>query len=196
MVLHHVLNRWEQRSHLRKLNMVIETFFSECGKQLLCTLAGADSTIHQIREQLLVSPKMSEVHYRQALKAVRGYKSSIAMHRVDLGALRSMLRTKRYFFVNLLQNPTLLEHEQFTDALMALFHLTEELSARDVDALSSEELDHTRVDIQRAFDRLLQQWLCYMHYIRRHYPYFYAFALRTNPFAQPADAPAATVPSS
>jgi hypothetical protein len=78
---------------------------------------------------------------------------------------------------------------------MALFHLTEELSARDITTLGSDELDHTRIDIQRAFDRLLQQWLCYMHYIRRHYPYFYAFALRTNPFDSPEQHEPCTLPA-
>jgi hypothetical protein len=35
LIIHHLLNEWEKRSHLRKLNMVIEMFFSEFCKHLL-----------------------------------------------------------------------------------------------------------------------------------------------------------------
>ena len=35
LIIHHLLNEWEKKSHLKKLNMVIEVFFSEFGKHLL-----------------------------------------------------------------------------------------------------------------------------------------------------------------
>jgi len=44
LIIHHLLNEWEKRSHLKKLNMVIETFFSEFGKHLL-VLACSPKTV-------------------------------------------------------------------------------------------------------------------------------------------------------
>ena len=35
LVIHQLLNEWEKKSKLKKLNMVIEMFFSEFGKPLL-----------------------------------------------------------------------------------------------------------------------------------------------------------------
>jgi len=35
LIIHHLLNEWEKKSHLKKLNMLIETFFSEFGKHFL-----------------------------------------------------------------------------------------------------------------------------------------------------------------
>ena len=31
LIIHHLLNEWEKKSRMKKLNMVIETFFSEFG---------------------------------------------------------------------------------------------------------------------------------------------------------------------
>lgn len=45
MIIHHLLNEWDKRSKLNKLNMVIETFFSEFGKPLMAYLSSADTTL-------------------------------------------------------------------------------------------------------------------------------------------------------
>ena len=45
--------------------------------------------------------------------------------------IHQLLRGKRTLLVQLLQHPVLFEHEAFTDLLNAVFHLEEELSARE-----------------------------------------------------------------
>ena len=92
------------------------------------------------------------------------------------------LKDKRKFLLNLLQNPNLLEHESFSETLMSIFHITEELAARDLKNLSLEDLNHTKTDIERAYKNLTIQWLNYMNYTKKNYPYFYLFAMKTNPF--------------
>jgi len=86
----------------------------------------------------------------------------------------------------LLQNPNLLEHASFTEMLMAIFHITEELAARDLNNLSKDDLEHTKTDIERAYNKLTHQWLQYMEYTKEHYPYFFLFAMKTNPFDEKA----------
>ncbi|GEM_PF-6299397 len=46
-----------------------------------------------------------------------------------VGEVRDLLISKTAFLLRLMENPNLLEHEQFTPLLMATFHLTEELRA-------------------------------------------------------------------
>ena len=48
----------------------------------------------------------------------------------QLHELREFLLAKRPFILALLQNPSLLEHDTFTDLLWAVCHLTEELECR------------------------------------------------------------------
>jgi hypothetical protein len=84
--------------------------------------------------------------------------------------------------LRLLENPILLEHEGFTDCLWAVFHLEEELVAREsLRNLPAPDLAHLGVDAERAYSRLLAQWLAYMIHLRQAYPFLFSFLARTNP---------------
>ena len=186
LVLHHLLNEWEKKSKLKKLNMVIETFFSEFGKPLLAYLSKADRDLAAVRNAVVMSCDAegvpAEPDFKQATAAVRAHSGDIDLDKVQLDRLETFLRAKRGFLVNLLQNPNLLEHESFTESLMAVFHITEELAARDLSKLSREDRLHTKRDLERAYSLLLRQWVSYMQYTHKHYPYFFLFAMNTNPF--------------
>jgi hypothetical protein len=181
LVIHQLLNEWEKKSKLKKLNMVIETFFSEFGKPLLAYLSKADQDLTTVRSAVVMDCD-SEPDFKQAASAVRSYNGNIDLAKIQLDKLETFLREKRVFLVNLLQNPNLLEHETFTESLMALFHITEELTARDLANLSNEDRLHTKQDLERAYGLLIRQWVSYMRYTHMHYPYFFLFAMNTNPF--------------
>ena len=89
--------------------------------------------------------------------------------------------------VRLLENPTLLEHESFTDLLRAVFHLTEELAYReDLSRQPGPDRAHIDGDINRAYHLLVHQWLDYMEHLKLNYPYLFSLAMRTNPFDRQA----------
>jgi hypothetical protein len=89
--------------------------------------------------------------------------------------------------VRLLENPTLLEHESFTDLLRAVFHLTEELAYReDLSRSPTSDRAHIAGDINRAYHLLVHQWVDYMEYLKMNYPYLFSLAMRTNPFDREA----------
>lgn len=186
LIIHHLLNEWEKRSHLRKLNMVIETFFSEFGKHLLVYLSNYDKNLDTVKNAITDQNKCCELDFKAAFKALKTYKADIDIQRMDLKKLSEFLTQRRSFLINLLQNPNLLEHETFTNTLMSIFHIAEELAARDLTALSEDDKKHTKVDIERAYNNLTQQWLNYMRYTQEHFPYFFLFAMQTNPFDEKA----------
>ena len=186
LIIHHLLFEWEKRSHLKKLNMVIETFFSEFGKHLLVYLSNFDKNLHKVHCFITDKNDCRELNFKSAFKAIKGYKADIDINKMDLSKLMKFLTEKRAFLVNMLQNPSLLEHETFTEVLMSVFHIAEELAARELDGLSEEDIKHTKVDIERAYNKLIHQWLDYMQYTRENYPYFFRFAMRTNPFDEKA----------
>lgn len=83
----------------------------------------------------------------------------------------------------MLQNPSLLEHESFTDLLWAAFHLLEELEYRqDLKQLNPADAAHLAGDINRVYGLLLASWLAYMQHLHSHYKFLYSLAVRTNPF--------------
>jgi len=91
--------------------------------------------------------------------------------------------SKRDFLLRLLENPMLLDNESFTGLLRAVFHLTEELQARDdFRTLPETDVDHLAGDIHRAYYNLVMQWLQYMKYVKKEHPYLFSLAMRTNPF--------------
>ena len=103
--------------------------------------------------------------------------------------MRDFLAAQRRTLVSLLENPILLEHENFTEHLQAIFHVNEELGARpNFDHLPQPDRKHLTGDINRAYGSLVGQWLGYMLYLQQHYPYLFSLAVRTNPFNPEATA--------
>jgi len=106
---------------------------------------------------------------------------------MDPAGLKDFLLKQRDFLVRLLENPTLLEHESFTDLLRAVFHLTEELAYReDLSQSPGTDRAHLGGDINRAYHLLVHQWVDYMEYLKANYPYLFSLAMRTNPFDRQA----------
>ena len=91
--------------------------------------------------------------------------------------------------LRIVENPMVFEHESFTDLILAVVHLAEELKARgDLCALPPSDIAHIRGDMERAYSRLVPEWLKYMEYLHRSYPYLFSLALRTNPFNEAVSA--------
>jgi len=183
LIIHQVLAIREKRLLLEKLNMVIGTFFTEAGKDLLKIFAVFDPQAERIRENLIVTDRWTTGQFLEMSKTLKEYRYDIDMSRNNLTALKQLLVVKREFLLRLLENQNLLEHDTFTALLMAVFHLTEELESRtDVTHLSGEDQKHLANDMRRAYTLLIAEWLDYMRHLKENYPYLFSFAMRTNPF--------------
>ena len=101
---------------------------------------------------------------------------------LDLKDMREFLIKRRDFLLALLGNPNLLEHDNFTDLLWAVFHLTEELNHRtDLNEIPDADRAHLVGDMKRVHVQLISEWLDYMKHLKRDYPYLFSLAIRTNP---------------
>jgi len=187
LLINQLLSRREKRARLEKLEMVIGTSFSEVGTRLLAFLSDFDPKLDEIRKELIVTSDWSEQEFSGVSNRLKNYDYGIEIEKIDLEDLRSFLGGKNNFLLRLLENPTLLEHEGFTELLRAVFHLTEELSARkDTRQLPTSDRKHLATDIKRVYVLLVRQWLDYMRYLKDNYPYLFSLAMRTNPFDQEA----------
>lgn len=186
MLLHSLLERRAHAEKMSKLHMVIGAFFSEVGTDLLKRIASLDEDL-EVREHFLVDHSWDAKRYQVAKKAAREYDYGVHATLDDLHGLRDFLAEKRPFLLGLLQNPNLLEHESFTDALWAITHVTEELGFRDLSSeLSEDDSAHIDNDIKRAYAAIAVEWLDYARHLQRSYPYLFALAARTNPLSLPA----------
>ena len=183
LIINRLLTQRQQQARLRKLNMVIGAFFSEVGTELLRWFTAHDPEIEHLREMLVVNPNWSGKEFLSVRNRVKRHLFAVEVTRADLEALYTDLHKRRDFLLRLLENPNLLDHEAFTAALRAVFHLLEELDHRErFDALPDTDVTHLAGDARRAFALLVQQWIDYMIYLKERYPYLFSLALRTNPF--------------
>jgi hypothetical protein len=183
IIIHEVLAIREKRLLLEKMNMVIGSFFSEVGKDLLKIFASLDPQSERIRQSLVVTDRWTPGQFFDVSKSLKEYRHDIDIARSDLPGLKQFLVGKREFLLRLLENQNLLEHDSFTELLMAVFHLTEELESRaDLVQLSDPDQKHLVNDMKRAYSLLISEWLDYMKHLKENYPYLFSFAMRTNPF--------------
>ncbi len=183
ILMERLLDEREKQTLLRKLNMVIGAFFGEVGNRLIKMMGTTCADFSTLQQALAVAQDWRRSHYDAASGFIQSYQCNFDPDNVQLEDLREFLLQKRDFVLGLLQNPNLLEHDEFTDLLWAVCHLTEELEAREIlQDLPRSDLKHLAIDIRRAFSFLVREWLAYMQHLRMHYPYIYSLSVRTNPF--------------
>ena len=182
-----MIHRQENKTRLEKLNVIIGVFFSGVGTRLLADFSGLDPQQEAIRKDLIITKDWSKKNFSGVSKKLPSYGYAIEIDRFDLDNLKAFLIGQRDFLLRLLENPSLPEYESFTQLLLGVFHLIEELACRtDFKGLPESDIDHLKGDIQRAYALLVKEWLQYMKHLKNQYPYLFSLALRTNPFDQGA----------
>ncbi|HBQ64895.1 MAG TPA: hypothetical protein DD727_08285 [Clostridiales bacterium] len=183
LIVNRILVDREKREKLKKLNMVISTFFVQTGTEIIRNFSRFNENASELSGHLKISGRWDPPDYMAAERGLRSFKFEINSRRQDLARLRTLLDESRPFLLSLLDNANLLEHDTFTDMLWAVFHVTDELFCReDLSTLPESDLNHLSGDIERAYRLLLLEWLQYMRHLKTDYPYLFSLAVRKNPF--------------
>lgn len=182
-IIEYYISERERSERLRKMNMLVGVFFSECGTDLLRKFSAADPVIGEVRATLVVSGTWSPEDFASAGAALARHTIRIDSREIDLPALHDFLSKNKSLMVTMLENPHLIEHDTFTELMQALFHLAEELRVRDrLTGLPESDYAHLSGDINRVYALLTREWLAYMQHLKANYPYLFSLAMRTNPF--------------
>jgi len=178
-----VLSNREKQSKLLKLNMVIGAFFSQLGNHLLNDLLDSFKNKEEICTHLNITAAWTKKDFQKAIEFADHLPIKVDSENIDLNKLKAFLAQRREFLITLLENPSLLEHDRFTDLLWATTHLDEELEARQsFDNLPPSDREHIMNDIRRMYDHLASEWLDYVVHLKVNYPYLFSLILRTHPF--------------
>jgi hypothetical protein len=188
LVIDRLLRQREKQALLRKLNIVVGAFFSEVGNHLLAELVSYSERRAEMKERFRVTNRWGPGEFKRARAFAHAAGLQSRVDAASLDPLKALLGAKRPFMLALLENPNLLEHEGFTDMLLAVFHLDEELEARrSLVGLPESDLKHIAGDIERAFSRLITEWLSYVEHLKAEYPFLFSMVVRTHPLQdQPA----------
>jgi hypothetical protein len=182
LIIERLLASRERKSILQKLNMVIGTFFSEVGLELLRRFGDFVENAEQLETDILIDPQWDKKKFREAQSKVAAFKYSIVFDVEGLEQLRDFLKKSHSFLVRLLENPILLENQRFTDLLWAVFHLSEELNFREsLQKLPEGDIAHLKTDLRRAYSEIVAEWIAYAEHLKGKYPFLFSLASRINP---------------
>ncbi len=193
-VLDETISKKEKEAMMEKLDMIMSTFFSEVGNDLISQLSSVNK--HKADTSYLESIKSwDDKDYENKLKEIKNinipFRADVTSEDREeyLTNIRNLLINKREFIVGLLNNPNLLEKEEFSKLLTAILHLDEELEHRpDLSKVTDVDFNHLNGDMERIYNILIHEWIYYLRYLNKHYPYMIALIIRTNPFDANADA--------
>ena len=193
-LLDEIIEKKEKEAMLEKLDMLMSTFFSEVGNDLIAQL----STVNKYKastENLKSIKNWDDKDYENKLNELKNTNVDFSAMDIPLENreeflenLRDLLVNKREFIINLINNPNLLEKEEFTNLINAILHLDEELEHRkDFALVNDADFGHLNGDMKRVYEKLVYEWVYYLRYLNKHYPYMIALIIRTNPFDEDAD---------
>jgi hypothetical protein len=193
LIVEGIISKKEKEVILEKLDMIMSVFFSEIGTDLLSKFSRLDHDEEEILFILSNISDWSERDFRKYLRKLKtvDYHFNLQLEDQEMKEffidLQQFLIEKRGFLIRLLENPNLLEKDSFSNLLLAIFHLDEELEKREFEEdLPASDYQHLTGDIDRVYSSLIYEWVNYLHYLKLHYPYMVSIAIRTNPFNKDA----------
>ncbi|MFC1813768.1 hypothetical protein ACFL03_13870, partial [Thermodesulfobacteriota bacterium] len=182
LIINRVLSARDKALRLDKLNMLIGVFFSNVGNELLLRFSDWDAEDQYLRNHFGTPEPWSRLHAKSALAVLTKHQFSVTVSGYQLVELKAFLYPRVDSLMRLIENPNLLENENFTQLLRAVFHLAEELSYRDdLESTTEADLRHLAGDIERAYGLIVREWVLYMIFLKRKYPFLFSLAVRTNP---------------
>jgi hypothetical protein len=187
--IEYMIEMRERSQRIEKLNMIIGVFYSEMGTKLLKKFSAIDPGIQNIQSALVVSNNWSDDDFQKVHTLLKEHSFRLNSREISLEELNKFISHYKGFLLALLENPQLFEHDRFTDLLHAVFHLAEELTARErlID-LPATDYNHLSVDLSRVYSQLVIEWLEYMQHLKKNFPYLFSLSMRTNPFDTNASA--------
>ncbi len=183
LVLDKLLTAKEKKEKLLKLNNVISAYFSEIGTETISRMSGSIVNLSDLQTYLRVDSGWNEAEFRRSADMVKDFEFQGECTSGQLILLREFLHVNKPHLLRMFDNPNLLEHDAFTEMLWSVLHVSQELESREsLEGLPENDMAHLSNDIIRAYRFLIIEWLCYMKYLKKDYPYLFSLAARKNPF--------------
>lgn len=189
LVVEGIINKKEKETILEKLDMIMSVFFSEFGTEFLSKFIKISNKNDKVNNLLKSINNWSDNQFNNFLNELKKTPCEIDLNlnsnerKIFLIELKELLVRNRSFLIRLLENPNLLEKDTFSNLLLAIFHLDEELEKRDLNVeLIESDYEHLTNDINRVYSTLVYEWINYLYYLKLHYPYMFSISIRTNPF--------------
>lgn len=183
MILERMLERREKEHGKEKLNMLVGVFYAEIGTQLLGYFVEQDDRVSICKKLRIKDPSIWDEDYFKRLQQLNSmYHYEVSLEKVDLIQLKDLLHDGKNLLITLMTTESLHDHETFTEMLMLIMHLKEELDLRDISSLNESERHHLEQDMTALYRYLTYEWCYYLNYLSKHYPGLFNTAIMLSPF--------------
>lgn len=174
LILENLIEYKSRQERLEKLNMLVGIFFTEVGSKLMHLIILADKDAKNLITTF--------DDFKKNKNILISYEYSIDIKDIDLESIKDLLVKNSNLFINLISNESIHNHEVFTDLLMSVIHLRDEILFYENDKGNELDISHLELDIKRVYENIAMQWLYYLEYLSKNYPFLYNNAIRVNPF--------------
>jgi hypothetical protein len=171
-----LLKKQQRINVLKRVNVAIGIFFNELGNELLKHLFELTDNKEELKNKLEISSSWKINDFNRTEKWIAGNPVSIHVTPENVALLKDFFDRKRLFILNLLENSNLSEHDTFTDTLLAVSHLSDELALRkNLEQMPAADLNHLIIDMKRAYHGIIKEWILYMNHIKKEYPFLFSY---------------------
>lgn len=174
LVFEKIVEKHAKLERMNKLNMLVGLFFSDIGFSLLTLIAAGDKKIHSL--------DLDFNDLKTCTNKFKLHKHEVDFQLINYTELKELVIGGRDILSSLISNENVAEHETFSDLLMSLMHLRDEILFIQQKELTKEDANHIEGDIVRVYKHLTLQWLIYLSHLKQFYPYQHNSSIKNNPF--------------
>ncbi|MEG1481405.1 hypothetical protein [Clostridium sp.] len=183
IIVKYVIEERDSKNSKSEINMLMGIFFHELGEELLDIFVKSDDGIDQITKKCIIKKECSDKKYDEFKVVFEQYNYKASIDRIDKEALKNLLDRNSDLVVDLISNPMLRENECFTNTVIAVMHLRDELNDRYKSYNENKyEENHINEDVNYAYKLVALKWVEYMKYLKENYPKLFEKALINSPF--------------
>ena len=172
------------REEARSKVSIIETlYFNESGSTMLRYLTSFDPDAARLRELLQVTQDWRSSDFRQAIRQLKSYPFLLDLERIDFFGLHYHLSQRHEYYRSMLENPALTQSEAFTEMIMKIYLLWEELDGRtNLYQLPEKDRNYLAELLHEIYRELTEYWLDNVYNHSIHNRFRLHRAIESNPF--------------
>lgn len=174
------------REEARSKVSIIETlYFNESGGTMLRYLTSFDPDAARLRELLQVTEDWHSSDFRQAIRQLKSYPFLLDLDRIDFFGLHYHLSQRHEYYRSMLENPALTQSEAFTEMIMKIYLLWEELDGRtNLYQLPEKDRSYLAELLHEIYRELTEYWLDNVYNHSIHNRFRLHRAIESNPFME------------
>lgn len=174
IILEKLIDYKAKQERIEKLNMLVGIFFTEVGLKLMHLIITSDENA---KNSILTFDDLYKIK-----NELLTYNYKVDIKKINIESIKVLLVNNSTLFINLIGNESVHQHEIFTDLLMSIIHLRDEILFWQNDKYDELDILHLENDIIRVYKNITIQWIDYLEYLSKNYPFLYNNAVRLNPF--------------